>query len=252
MRKEKEDRMDEIAYDRMVSSAGSVDMQPTHHELRIDKSEIQNDMKTRISREALEAAFDARFPKEIQEKLRGARVAVAGLGGLGSNIALMLARSGVGKLLLVDFDVVDVTNLNRQMYFIRHLGRPKTEALTELVYEIDPYAEIESRCVRVTPENVHALFAEYPIVCEAFDQPDQKAMLVRELLTQCPETTVVSGNGMAGYADANSICTTQMMRRLYVCGDQKTDVGDGMGLMAPRVAVCAAHQANKVIQLILQ
>ena len=97
----------------------------------METSEMQNEMKARISREALEAAFDARFPETIRTKLRGARVAVAGLGGLGSSIALMLARSGVGKLLLVDFDVVDVTNLNRQMYFIRHLGRPKTEALTE-------------------------------------------------------------------------------------------------------------------------
>ena len=209
-------------------------------------------MKARISKEALEEAFDARFPEAVKEKLQGAKVAIAGLGGLGSNIALMLARSGVGKLLLVDFDVVDVTNLNRQMYFIRHLGRPKTEALSELVYEINPYAEIESRCVKVTPDNVHALFADYTIVCEAFDQPDQKAMLVRELLTQCLGTTVISGNGMAGYGDANAIRTEQMMRRLYVCGDQKTDVGDGIGLMAPRVAACAAHQANKVIRLILQ
>ncbi len=217
-----------------------------------EKSDIQDEMKARISEEALDAAFDARFPKAMQEKLRGARVAIAGLGGLGSNIAVMLARSGIGKLLLVDFDVVDVTNLNRQMYLIRHLGRPKTEALTELLYEINPYMEYESRCVKVTPENVASLFADYPIVCEAFDQPDQKAMLVRELLMQCPDSVVISGNGMAGYADANEICTTQMMRRLYVCGDQKTDVSIGTGLMAPRVAACAAHQANKVIQLILK
>lgn len=92
----------------------------------------------------------------------------------------------------------------------------------------------------------------YPIVCEAFDKPDQKAMLVREVLGQCPETIVVSGNGMAGFGDTNDIQTRQMMRRLYVCGDQKTDVGNGIGLMAPRVAACAAHQANKVLQLILQ
>jgi len=92
----------------------------------------------------------------------------------------------------------------------------------------------------------------YPIVCEAFDKPDQKAMLVRELLGQCPETMVVSGNGMAGLGDTNDIQTRKMMRRLYVCGDQKTDVGNGIGLIAPRVAACAAHQANKVLQLILQ
>ena len=213
---------------------------------------MQKEMQERISREQLDQAFDARFPEEMQTKLRNARVAVAGLGGLGSNIAVMLARSGVGELLLVDFDTVDVTNLNRQMYFIPQLGKPKAEALPEILYQINPYLTYRSVCIKVTPDNVKELFSEYPIVCEAFDKPDQKAMLVRELLMQCPETTVVSGNGMAGYADANEIRTCQVMKRLYVCGDQSTDVGNGIGLIAPRVAVCAAHEANKVLQLIMQ
>ena len=215
-------------------------------------TEMQIKMQQMISNEELDCAFDARFPDEMRKKLRGAKVAVAGLGGLGSNIAVMLARSGIGHLFLVDFDVVDVTNLNRQMYFISHLGLPKTEALPQILYQINPYLICESMRIKVTPENVRELFKEYPIVCEAFDKPDQKAMLVRELLMQCPETIVVSGNGMAGYGDTNDICTSQKMRRLYVCGDQKTDVGGGIGLMAPRVAACAAHEANKVIQLIME
>ena len=213
-------------------------------------TEMQKRMQELISKEVLDRAFDARFPKEMQEKLRAAKVAVAGLGGLGSNIAVMLARSGIGKLLLVDFDVVDVTNLNRQMYFIPQLGKPKTEALTELLVQINPYTEYETVCIKVTPENVKELFSEYPIVCEAFDRPDQKAMLVRELLIRCPKTTVVSGNGMAGYADTNEIRTQQMMQRLYVCGDQGTEASEGNGLIAPRVAACAAHQANKVLQIV--
>ena len=213
---------------------------------------MQKEMQERISREQLDQAFDARFPEEMQTKLRNARVAVAGLGGLGSNIAVMLARSGVGELLLVDFDTVDVTNLNRQMYLIPQLGKPKAEALPEILYQINPYLTYRSVCIKVTPDNVKELFSEYPIVCEAFDKPDQKAMLVRELLMQCPKTTVVSGNGMAGDADANEIRTCQVMKRLYVCGDQSTDVGNGIGLIAPRVAVCAAHEANKVLQLIMQ
>lgn len=213
---------------------------------------MQKEMQERVSREQLDQAFDARFPEEMQTKLRNARVAVAGLGGLGSNIAVMLARSGVGELLLVDFDTVDVTNLNRQMYLIPQLGKPKAEALPEILYQINPYLTYRSVCIKVTPDNVKELFSEYPIVCEAFDKPDQKAMLVRELLMQCPKTIVVSGNGMAGYADANEIRTCQVMKRLYVCGDQSTDVGNGIGLIAPRVAVCAAHEANKVLQLIMQ
>lgn len=213
---------------------------------------MQKEMQERISREQLDQAFDARFPEEMRTKLRNARVTVAGLGGLGSNIAVMLARSGVGELLLVDFDTVDVTNLNRQMYLIPQLGKPKAEALPEILYQINPYLTYRSVCIKVTPDNVKELFSEYPIVCEAFDKPDQKAMLVRELLMQCPKTIVVSGNGMAGYADANEIRTCQVMKRLYVCGDQSTDVGNGIGLIAPRVAVCAAHEANKVLQLIMQ
>ena len=129
-----------------------------------------------ISQEELDRAFDARFPKEMQVKLRSAKVAVAGLGGLGSNIAVMLARSGIGKLLLVDFDVVDVTNLNRQMYFIPQRGKSKAEALPEILRQINPYLTYESVCVKVTPENVRELFSEYPIVCEAFDRPNQKAV----------------------------------------------------------------------------
>jgi sulfur carrier protein ThiS adenylyltransferase len=156
----------------------------------------------------------------------------------------------VGHLLLVDFDVVDVTNLNRQMYMIPHLGMPKTEALREILAQINPWLDVRTEQVRVTPENVRELFSGWPVVCEAFDRADQKAMLVSSLLAQCPDTIVVSGNGMAGLGDANLIQTRQQMRRLYVCGDGMTEISPGVGLMAPRVAICAGHQANKVLQLI--
>ena len=204
-----------------------------------------------ISKEELDRAFDERFPVWMKEKLQNASVAVAGLGGLGSNIAVSLARSGVGHLFLVDFDVVDVTNLNRQMYMIPHLGMPKTQALHDILTQINPWLDIQTRQIRVTSENVRELFAGWPIVCEAFDRPDQKAMLISSLLSQCPDTIVVSGNGMAGLGDANDIHTQQKLRRLYVCGDDKTESAPGAGLMAPRVAICAGHQANKVLQLIV-
>lgn len=205
-----------------------------------------------MEKEILDQAFDARFSKDIKEKLENAHVAIAGLGGLGSNIAVMLARSGVGHMLLVDFDTVDVTNLNRQAYLIPQVGMEKTAAMKELLDQINPYLDIEYRQVKVTPDNIQELFAGYPIVCEAFDKAEQKAMLVQGLLTGFRDTLVISGNGMAGYGDANAVKTQKMMRRLYVCGDGQTDIADGIGLMAPRVSVCAAHQANKVIQIILE
>lgn len=205
-----------------------------------------------VDKETLNRAFDARFPRQVKEKLSAAYVGVAGLGGLGSNIAVMLARSGVGHMTLVDFDVVDVTNLNRQAYMISHVGKEKTKALKEILFEINPYLDYKFACVKVTPDNVKDLFEGSHIVCEAFDKPEQKAMLVQEVLSQLRDTIVVSGNGMAGFDDANEIRTKKMMSRLYVCGDQKTDITDGIGLMAPRVNLCAAHQANKVIELILK
>ncbi len=205
-----------------------------------------------IDKRELDRAFDARFAPEIKAKLQAAHVAIAGLGGLGSNIAVMLARSGVGHLKLVDFDKVDVTNLNRQMYGIPHLGRFKTDAIRDILTNINPYLDIETVCETVTAENAAEFFRDWPIVCEAFDSPENKAMLVRTLLAECPATTVVSGVGMAGYGDANDIRTTHPMRRLYICGDGHTAAGGMTGLMAPRVAVCAGHQANQVLQLILQ
>lgn len=205
-----------------------------------------------MEKEILNQAFDARFSKDIKEKLENAHVAIAGLGGLGSHIAVMLARSGVGHMLLVDFDTVDVTNLNRQAYLIPQVGMEKTAAMKELLDQINPYLDIEYRQVKVTPDNIQELFAGYPIVCEAFDRAEQKAMLVQGLLSGFRDTLVISGNGMAGYGDANAVKTQKMMRRLYVCGDGQTDIADGIGLMAPRVSVCAAHQANKVIQIILE
>lgn len=205
-----------------------------------------------ISREMLDAAFDARFPQDVKEKLQNARVAIAGLGGLGSNIAVMLARSGVGHMLLLDYDVVDITNLNRQMYNITHIGKPKTEALSEIIAGINPYLDITIKTVKLTEDNIPDLLNGYPIICEAFDQPDQKATLVNTVLRTLPDAVIVSGNGMAGYGDANTIQTKRQLSRLYVCGDGTADIAAGMGLMAPRVAICAGHQANKVIQLILE
>ena len=209
-------------------------------------------VKISITREEIDRAFDERFPAEMKEKLKNARVAIAGLGGLGSNIAVNLARSGVGHLLLIDFDVVDVSNLNRQMYMIPHIGLPKTEALRDILSRINPWLDIQTKQVKITSENARSLLTGWPIVCEAFDRPDQKAMLVSTLLSQCPDCIIVSGNGMAGLGDANLIRTQRTLRRLYVCGDGTSEIAPGAGLMAPRVAICAGHQANKVLQLILE
>ena len=193
----------------------------------------------------------ARIGAEARERLRAARVGVAGAGGLGSNIAVMLARSGVGHLVIADFDVVDESNLNRQHYFRRHLGRPKVEALAEQLRAIDPAVSVETHRTRVTEANARELFAACPIVCEAFDNPEAKALLVEQLLTDPAGPVVIAGNGMAGTGPAAEIATRRVGRRLYLCGDGVSDVGGGAALFAPRVALCAAQQALLAVRLIL-
>lgn len=201
--------------------------------------------------EELESMMMARHTPNVHKKLKKGKVAIAGLGGLGSNIAIMLTRIGVGQLLLVDFDVVEPSNLNRQSYYISHLGMPKTEALKKQIVEINPFIKVDTKTVRVTEQNVKELFNGYDIICEAFDKPDAKAMLVSVGLNQLPEVKIVSASGMAGYESSNLIKTVRPMKRLYVCGDLENSAGIGNGLMAPRVQICAGHQANMILRLLL-
>lgn len=203
-------------------------------------------------KEELEEMMAARHTPNVHEKMKKAKVAIAGLGGLGSNVALLLARMGVGELFLVDFDVVEPSNLNRQAYFISQLGMEKTKAMEDLIAQVNPYLTVKTAQVKVQEENAAKLFAGYPIVCEAFDDPVAKALLVNTLLDRCPKTKIVAASGMAGLGSANAIRTRQVFSNLYLCGDETAEAGPGQGLMAPRVAVCAAHQANLIVRLILE
>jgi len=204
------------------------------------------------SKEEIDAALELRHTKKIQEKLRAAYVAVCGLGGLGSNIAVALARCGIGKLHLIDFDCVDLTNLNRQQYGIAQLGQPKPEALKEELLAINPYLNIAADRVKLTEENIPGLLKDTPYICEAFDVPEAKAMLTNCVLTHFPEAYLVGASGMAGYGDSNRIRTRKILSRYYLCGDEVSDEKQCGGLMAPRVMLCAAHQANKILELIIK
>ena len=201
----------------------------------------------RLTREELHAALAGRHGADVQAKLDRAAVGVAGLGGLGSHIAVHLARLGVGRLVLVDFDVVDVTNLHRQHYTMQDVGVPKTLALLEQLEAINPYLDYETHTERVIPANAARLFAGCDVVCEAFDRAEQKAMLIETLLTRLPDAFLVSGSGMAGSGSANAIRTERRFGRLY----GESDTAEGVGLLAPRVAVCAAHQATMALRLLL-
>ena len=203
------------------------------------------------TREEMYRALEERHGAEIQKKLSEASVAVCGLGGLGSNIAVALARAGVGRLYLYDFDKVDISNLNRQQYFPEQLGMPKNEALADTLKRIAPYCDIVSHQVKLSEENIPQLLGDADIICEAFDKAEQKAMLVNFVLENMPEKYLVAGSGMAGFAPSNMIQTKRVTKRFYLCGDEVSDVDDGVGLVASRVLICAGHQAHAIVRIIV-
>ena len=202
--------------------------------------------------DTLEMMMCARHTPGIYDKVKQAYVAIAGLGGLGSHIAVSLARTGVGHLHLIDFDDVEPSNLNRQQYKMKHLGMPKTEALRQELEEINPYITITTDQIRVDDNNIKTLFLQDESICEAFDKPEAKSMLVNGILEHFPEKTVVAASGMAGYGSSNAIQTKKVTNHFYICGDLESSVQPGNGLMAPRVSICAGHQANMVLRLIIK
>ena len=194
-------------------------------------------------------ALEQRHGTELQRRFSAASVAVCGLGGLGSNVAIVLARAGVGKLHLIDFDRVDISNLHRQQYGISQLGMYKTEAMRHILSEISPYCEVVTDTVRLNDENL-SLVADCDIICECFDNVDCKAMLVNGISECYPEKHIVAASGMSGLHTCNTIQTKRLGKRLYICGDGMSDVAEDGTLFAPRVMRCAAHQANTVLRII--
>ena len=192
----------------------------------------------------------ARHGLDLHKRFSSATVAVCGLGGLGSNIAIALARAGVGRLILIDFDRVDLTNLHRQQYKANQIGCYKADALAENLLEIAPYTKAKTVTAKITEENFADFLKDADIVCEAFDNAESKAMLVNGVLEQLPECYLVAASGMAGMDTPNTIKTRRIMKRFYLCGDGVSDVADTIGLVAPRVMLCAAHQAHTVLRIL--
>ena len=188
--------------------------------------------------------------KGISKKLKKTRVCILGLGGLGSNVAILLARAGIGYLKLVDFDIVEASNLNRQQYRISHIGMKKTEAIKTIIKEINPFVEVETLDIKVDRKNIYSIIGDIEIVVEAFDRAETKAMTLEELLTN-KNKIVVSASGMAGLGSANEIVTRKIKDNFYLVGDNYSDYEEYSGIMSTRVMICAAHQANVVLRLIL-
>lgn len=202
------------------------------------------------TKEEVLRTLEARHGRELQARFSNACVAICGLGGLGSNIALSLARAGIGRLILIDFDRVDLSNLHRQQYLASQIGQYKTEALGQLITLVAPYTDLLVHTCRITTDNLCELLSGADIICEAFDRAEEKAMLVNGVLEHFPEKYLIAASGMAGLPSANTIKTRRISRHFYLCGDGESDTADGIGLVAPRVMACAAHQAHMVLRIL--
>jgi sulfur carrier protein ThiS adenylyltransferase len=203
------------------------------------------------SPEEFECLMMARHTPGIHRKIKKSVVGIAGLGGLGSAIAIALARVGVGSLILVDFDVVEPSNLNRQQYFIHQVGMPKVEALQKNIALVNPYVKIRSYQEKIDRNNAERIFKEAEVVVEAFDRAEEKAMLINTVSEKMPDKYIVAASGVAGYGENNEIKTVRFSSKIFIVGDQETAAQPGVGLMAPRVGIAAHHQANTVLRILL-
>ena len=202
------------------------------------------------SKEDWIAALKERNGTVLYDAFSKATVAVCGLGGLGSNIATALARAGVGTLILIDYDRVDITNLHRQQYKTSQVGIYKTEAMAEILKESSPYTRVITYTVRIEESNIKEFLKDADIICEAFDDAECKAMLVNYALEEMPDKFLVAASGMAGLESANSIQTRKITKRFYLCGDGVSEVDEESSLLSSRVMICAAHQAHMVLRIL--
>ncbi len=188
---------------------------------------------------------------DVREKLKNAVVGIAGLGGLGSNVAAALARFGPGRLIIADFDTVEEANLDRQQYFFDQIGVGKVDATVANLRRIRPDINVTAHELKLSPQNIPEIFADAQIIAECFDHSDQKQMLVETVLTKMKWTIVVSVSGIAGYGRSNDIKTRRISKRHVLVGDDVSQAETGVVLTAARVGIAACHQANAIIELII-
>lgn len=189
--------------------------------------------------------------EEIKSKLKNYTIGIAGAGGLGSNCAVALARTGIGRLIICDFDIVTETNLNRQYYFKNQVGLKKVTALKENIQKINPDIEIITYDIKLNEANLVSIFKTCDIIVEAFDLAEMKKMLIETCIENMPDKSLVIGSGMAGFGNSNSIKTIKN-GNIYICGDEMSEVSEDNPPLAPRVGMVANMQANTVLEILLK
>lgn len=203
------------------------------------------------SAEEMRRLLFARHSPGVQTRLQTKVVGIMGLGGLGSLVAIALARMGIGGLLLADYDVVEPTNLNRQQYFVDQIGQKKTAALRDILQRVNPHVAVTLIDRRLAEEDIGGLFHDVHALVECFDDPAMKAAGLRAALHNLPGVFYVCASGLAGYGENNAIRTRRLYPCVYIVGDEVSGASPGQGLMAARVGIAAHHQANQVVRLLL-
>ncbi|MBU0945053.1 MAG: sulfur carrier protein ThiS adenylyltransferase ThiF [Proteobacteria bacterium] len=202
--------------------------------------------------EELEALLAARHTPGIHSKIKTGCIAILGLGGLGSTVAGAMAKIGIGKMLISDYDRVEPSNLNRQHYFVDQIGMMKTRALKDNLLRMNPSLSLQLIEEQLTESNLALFFRHVDVLIECFDDPAMKAATLRSVLSQMPNVAYVGSSGMAGYGENNSILTRMIRPGIYIVGDETSAAQPGQGLMAPRVGIAAHHQANQALRLLLE
>ncbi|MCK4835849.1 MAG: sulfur carrier protein ThiS adenylyltransferase ThiF [Candidatus Aminicenantes bacterium] len=175
-------------------------------------------------------------------------VAIAGLGGLGSNVAVSLVRCGVGKLIVADHDVVELSNLNRQFYFLKDVGKKKTDAIAGYLKKINPELILDTHWIILNQTNVCDIFKEADLLIEAFDKAEEKAWLIETWCGCFADRPIIVASGLAGYGKTD-LLRVERSGNIFICGDGKSD--SSMGLNAARVAVVANMQANVAVEILI-
>jgi len=199
----------------------------------------------------MEHLLYSRHTPGIQKRIKGSTVGVMGLGGLGSLCATALARVGVGRLILADYDLVEPSNLNRQNYFIDQVGMQKTSAMQTNLSRINPYIVVDVVDGELTTDNIPEIFQGVDVLVECFDGAEMKAAALRTVLSKMAGIGYVGASGMAGFGSNNTITTKKYFKNVFIVGDHESEARPGQGLMAPRVGVAAHQQANQVLRILL-
>lgn len=196
-----------------------------------------------------EKALSGYIGEDNLNKLQRVKIGIAGAGGLGSNCAFNLVRSGFSNLRIVDFDIVEASNLDRQFFFIDQIGLSKVKALETNLKRINPDIKLDTMVEKITKENVSVIFEDCDIVVEAFDKVEYKTMIIENYFSS--GKLLVAGSGLAGWGESDEIKVNKIHSKFYLVGDLMTEVSCEKPPISPRVNIAAAKQADVILDYVL-